>query len=85
LHSRKHGDEQYFSCDQRRSGNRQRYYVCQSAATRQCGLEQHSIAADPLFVDISREDFRLQPDSPALKLGIQQPFDVRKAGVQKTP
>ena len=46
------------------------------------GIEKHSIAADPLFVDVEHGQFRFRPDSPALKLSIQQPFDVRQAGVQ---
>jgi hypothetical protein len=42
--------------------------------------DQHSIVADPLFVDPQHLDFHLQPDSPALKLGFE-PFDYTKAGV----
>jgi len=41
--------------------------------------DQHSIIADPGFVDAKQDDFRLKPDSPALKLGFQ-PFDASKAG-----
>jgi len=49
---------------------------------RPFGIEAHSVAADPLFEDFARDDFRFRPGSPALKLGIPQPFDVRRAGVQ---
>jgi hypothetical protein len=49
---------------------------------RSFGIEEHSIAADPRFMDIEHCDFRFTPESPALKLGIHQPFDVRQAGVQ---
>ena len=42
--------------------------------------EQGSILADPLFVDVARHDFRLQPNSPALKLGFK-PFDYTQAGL----
>jgi len=41
--------------------------------------DQHSIVADPLFVDPTNLDFHLKPDSPALKLGFE-PFDYTKAG-----
>jgi hypothetical protein len=44
------------------------------------GREQGSIVADPLFVNPARHDFRLQKNSPALKLGFR-PFDYSRAGV----
>ncbi|MCA1809513.1 MAG: right-handed parallel beta-helix repeat-containing protein, partial [Lentisphaerae bacterium] len=36
------------------------------------GIEQNSIAADPLFVAPARNDYRLRPDSPARGIGISQ-------------
>lgn len=39
----------------------------------------HSAVADPGFVDAKGGDFRLKPDSPAIKLGFQ-PFDYEAAG-----
>lgn len=41
------------------------------------GVDANSLAVDPLFVDPSNGDFRLKPDSPALKLGFV-PFDMSK-------
>jgi len=44
------------------------------------GRDQHSIIADPLFVDPEKFDFRLKPESPALKLGFK-PIDLSKTGL----
>jgi hypothetical protein len=46
--------------------------------------DQHSIIADPLFVDPKNLDFHLKADSPALKLGFE-PFDYTQAGVYGDP
>ncbi|HET6324479.1 MAG TPA: right-handed parallel beta-helix repeat-containing protein [Planctomycetaceae bacterium] len=35
------------------------------------GVENNSLCADPLFVDLEKGDLRLKPDSPAWKLGFQ--------------
>ncbi|MHC4737228.1 MAG: hypothetical protein ACYTDW_22725 [Planctomycetota bacterium] len=48
------------------------------------GVDAHSLAADPLFVDPENGDFRFKPDSPALKLGIV-PFDMSKVGLRDAP
>lgn len=48
------------------------------------GHDQHSVVADPLFVDPKNLDFHLKPDSPALKIGFK-PFDYTQAGVYGDP
>jgi hypothetical protein len=47
---------------------------------QQEGHDQHSIVADPGFMDAKNLDFRLKPDSAAQKIGFE-PFDYTKAGV----
>ena len=48
-------------------------------AWQQAGGDVHSIVADPLFVDAENGDFRLKPESPALKLGFE-PIPFEKIG-----
>ncbi len=44
------------------------------------GYDQHSVFADPMFVDPQYGDYRVKPESPALKLGFKN-FDTSKAGL----
>ena len=44
------------------------------------GIDEHSLAVDPMFKDPANGDFRLQPNSPALKLGFV-PIDLSKIGL----
>jgi hypothetical protein len=44
------------------------------------GVDAHSLAVDPLFVDPANGDFRFKPDSAALKLGFVQ-FDMSRIGL----
>ncbi len=45
------------------------------------GVDKHSKAADPLFVDPENGDFRFKPNSPALKMGIV-PIDLSQIGLR---
>jgi len=45
------------------------------------GYDEHSLVADPLFVDPEHNDYRLKPESPALKLGFV-PIPVEKIGIR---
>ena len=49
-------------------------------AWQQAGGDVHSIVADPMFVDAEHGDFRLKPDSPALKHGFE-PIPLDKIGL----
>ena len=44
------------------------------------GVDYHSLAVDPLFVDPENGDFSFHQNSPALKLGIV-PIDLSKIGL----
>jgi parallel beta-helix repeat protein len=43
------------------------------------GRDQHSVLADPLFVNPAKNDYRLQPGSPAFRLGFEA-FDLSTVG-----
>jgi len=47
------------------------------------GHDTNSLFADPLFVDVTRNDFRLSRGSPATKLGLKS-IDLSDVGVRKT-
>lgn len=53
------------------------------AEWRTAGKDQHSVYADPLFVDEDANDFRLKPNSPALDLGFEQ-IDLSTVGPRVT-
>ena len=50
-------------------------------AWRAAGQDASSIVADPLFVDPDQDDYRLQPDSPAHKMGFE-PIDTSRIGLK---
>lgn len=49
---------------------------------KQSQRDEHSIVADAQFIDPERGDFRVKPDSPALKLGFKN-FPMDQFGVRK--
>lgn len=53
------------------------------AQWRAKGKDVHSVIADPGFLDVPKDDYRLRDNSPALKLGFK-PFDLSKAGRLKS-
>jgi len=46
------------------------------------GQDTHSFVVDPLFVNLQKDDFRLQAGSPAGKIGFV-PWDASTAGPRK--
>jgi parallel beta-helix repeat protein len=49
------------------------------AQWRARGHDLHSVVADPQFVNVKKDDFRLQPSSPAFALGFK-PIDISTVG-----
>lgn len=45
-------------------------------------IEENLVGVDPLFVDMKKGDFRLRPNSPALKIGFK-PIPFEKIGLLK--
>ena len=50
---------------------------------RAFGIEEHSISADPMFVDIDNNNFQFKPGSPAFKLGLKQPVKISEVGLRE--
>ncbi|MBL19923.1 MAG: hypothetical protein CMC82_08935 [Flavobacteriaceae bacterium] len=48
---------------------------------RKDGIEKNSIIADPLFENVANANFKLKPESPALKLGFKE-IDMSKIGLK---
>jgi len=51
----------------------------QWSAWQKVGNDQHSLVADPLFVNPDKDDYRLRRNSPAFKLGFK-PIPIEKIG-----
>ena len=49
---------------------------------KQLGFDQHSLIANPRFVDVEQGDYRLRPESPAFSLGFQ-PIPVDQIGPRR--
>jgi len=47
---------------------------------RRLGFDRNSVFADPLFVDPARNDYRVRPESPALRLGFKN-FEMGRWGI----
>ncbi len=45
------------------------------------GLDKHTIAADPLFVDLAHDNYALRPESPAFKVGFKA-IDLSTVGLR---
>jgi hypothetical protein len=52
-------------------------------AWRAMGFDVNSVVEDPLFVDPEHGDYRLKPDSPALKLGFK-PIPLDRIGLRES-
>ncbi len=49
---------------------------------RALGFDRNSVFADPLFVDPARNDYRVRPESPALRVGFKN-FEMGSWGITK--
>ena len=63
--------------EEKRAGPTRRYDL---AEWQEFGFDRHSVFADPLFVAPERNDFRVRPDSPAMKVGFKN-FEMGKWGL----
>lgn len=57
--------------------------IFDSELTQMHGWDEHSIVADPLFIDPEHGDFRVKEGSPAFSIGFEN-FPMDQFGVKKT-
>lgn len=69
-----------FAENWRSKSNQREVHKYSLAKWQVLGFDQHSVFADPLFVDPENGDYRLRPESPALKLGFKN-FDMDHFGL----
>jgi len=50
------------------------------AGWRHLGFDRNSVYGDPMFVDPTNNDFRVRPESPALKVGFKN-FEMGRWGL----
>ena len=72
--------EGMFVEDWRSKSNQRKARKYSLAEWQALGFDQNSVFADPLFVDPKNDDYRVRPESPALKLGFKN-FDMDKFGL----
>jgi hypothetical protein len=51
------------------------------AAWQDAGWDKNGIVADPLFMDVAKDDFRLKPESPAIKKLGFKPLPIDQMGL----
>ena len=49
---------------------------------QEMGYDEHSVIADPMFLDPEHDDYRLTAESPAFRLGFV-PVDVTRIGIRR--
>jgi len=73
----------YFDARPEASSDAMRFAGATLKQWRERGHDRNSLLADPLFIAPRQNDFRLQPNSPALKFGFR-PIDLSQVGIRKT-
>jgi hypothetical protein len=69
----------YFDADPSATADKLPVGPCTWQKWLERGHDRHSLVTDPLFVAPQQNDFRLQPGSPALKIGFH-PIDLSHVG-----